>query len=169
MKNKILMLIGEGFEDAEAFYPYYRLIEEGFDVDIAAPKKGIVIGKHGIGMEAKLNLEEVKPTDYVGIVLPGGKGPERLRLNPRSAEIVKEFIADGKVVAAICHGPQLLISAGAVKGRKLTCYAGIKDDVIASGGKYVNKEVVVDKKIVTSRVPSDLPYFMKEAINLLKK
>lgn len=169
MKEKILMLIGEGFEDAEVFYPYYRLIEEGFDVEIAALEKGTVLGKHGISIEAKLNLEEVKPADYVSLVIPGGKGPERLRLNPRSAVIVKKFISDGKVVAAICHGPQLLISASAVKGKKITSYAGIKDDVIAAGGKYFDREVVVDGKIVTSRTPADLPYFMKETVKLLKK
>lgn len=169
MQKKILMLVGEGFEDAEAFYPYYRLIEEGFNVDIAAINKGTVLGKHGIGIESNLKIEEVKPNDYIGLILPGGKGPERLRQNARSAEIVKKFIADNKVVAAICHGPQLLISAGAVKGRKLTSYAGIKDDIVASGGRYIDKEVVVDQKIITSRTPSDLPYFMREAIKLLKK
>jgi len=94
---------------------------------------------------------------------------ERLRQNYRSAMIVKKFIADGKVIAAICHSPQLLISANAVKGMKLTSYADIKDDIVASGGKYIDKEVVVDGKIVTSRIPFDLPYFMREVIKLLKK
>lgn len=167
--KKILMLLGDGFEDAEAFYPYYRLIEEGFEVDVAAPKVGRVVGKHGIDMVANLELDDVEPDEYIGLILPGGRGPERLRQHPESVQIVKRFLEDGKVVAAICHGPQLLISAGAVRGRTLTSYAGIKDDIIMSGGNYLDKAVVVDGNIVTSRTPTDLPQFMKETIALLKK
>lgn len=169
MKGKVLLLIGEEFEDVEALYPYYRLIEEGYNVDAASYKKGSLVGKHGIGMNVSLSLDGVKPEEYVALVLPGGRGPERLRLYPKSVEIVRKFIAGEKVIAAICHGPQLLISAGAVRGKTLTCWPGIKDDIIAAGGNYLDKEVVIDGKLITSRKPDDLPYFMREMIKLLKK
>jgi len=165
--KKVLILIGDEFEDAEAFYPYYRLIEEGFDVDVSSNREGTIIGKHGIIMNASLSLEDVKPDQYHALILPGGRGPEKLRLYPKTADIVRKFVDDGKIVAAICHGPQLLISANAVRGRTLTCWPGIKDDIVAAGGNYLDKEVVIDGKLVTSRKPDDLPYFMMETIKLL--
>jgi len=165
--RKVLILIGDEFEDAEGFYPYYRLIEEGFDVDVASHRKGTIIGKHGITMNASLSLEDVRPEQYHALILPGGRGPEKLRLYPKSADIVRRFVEDGKIVAAICHGPQLLISANAVRGRRLTCWTGIRDDIVAAGGNYLEKEVVVDGKLVTSRMPEDLPHFMAETIKLL--
>jgi len=167
--KKVLILIGDEFEDAEAFYPYYRIIGEGFDVDVSYQREGTIIGKHGINMNASLSLEDVKPDQYHAILLPGGRGPEKLRLYPKSADIVRKFVDDGKIVAAICHGPQLLISAGTVRGKTLTCWPGIKDDIVAAGGNYLDKEVVIDDKLITSRKPDDLPFFMRENIKLLNQ
>ena len=107
------------------------------------------------------------------LVIPGGRSPERVRIHQEAVRIVREFLESKKPVAAICHGPQLLISAGAVKGRRMTCWIGIRDDVIAAGGIYEDTEVVVDEgedagKIITSRKPDDLPAFCREILKSLK-
>ena len=143
--------------------------EEGYKVDVASTTKGKVTGKHGYTVEANLSFENVNMTDYDGLILPGGRGPERIRINRKAVEIVKYFVNAGKPIAAICHGPQLLISAGAVKERTLTSWYGIKDDVIAAGGRWVDKSVVVDRNLVTARHPGDLADWMREYIKLLKK
>ncbi len=158
--------MGEGFEDLEALYPYYRLKEEGIEPVVAWKAKGRVKGKMGYEIKADISFDDVKPEEYAGLVLPGGKGPEAIRTIPKVVEIVKAF--EGRPIAAICHGPQLLISAGLLKGRRATCYPGIRDDVKLAGAEYVDEPVVVDGKLVTSRVPADLPYMMKEFIALLR-
>ena len=163
-----MILVADRFEDLELFYPYYRLLEEGFEVDVAAPSKGVVTGKYGYKFEVKMSIDEVDPDAYDGLVIPGGRAPERVRLVPKAIEIVKRLNEKGKPIAAICHGPQLLISAGVIKGRRVTCYPGIRDDVKLAGAEYVDEEVVVDGNIVTSRYPKDLPAFMREFVKLLK-
>ncbi|MEM3913213.1 MAG: type 1 glutamine amidotransferase domain-containing protein [Desulfurococcaceae archaeon] len=169
MTKKVLFLIGPEFEDLELFVPMYRLIEEGYEVVIASPNGGLVVGKHGYSIQT-IKLTEVNPDEYVALVLPGGRGPERIRALARNeaVRIVKAFADSGKPIAAICHGPQLLISANIVKGRKITSYPGIADDVVNAGGFWINEPVVVDENIITSRVPDDLPYMMREFIKLLK-
>ncbi|MCI4457320.1 MAG: DJ-1/PfpI/YhbO family deglycase/protease [Desulfurococcales archaeon] len=170
MSKKILIIVGSEFEDIEVLYPYYRLIEEGYEVTIAAPEDGRITGKHGYSVDA-IAFNKVRPEEYVGLVIPGGRGPERIRASAREAavKIVRHFIETGKPIAAICHGPQLLISAGAVKGLKLTSYPGIADDMIVAGGVWLDQPVVVDKNIVTARVPADIPMWMREFVKLLKK
>jgi len=170
MVNKVLMIVGPEFEDIEVLYPYYRLIEEGFEVIIAAPSEGRVEGKHGYVVSA-VALSKVNPEEYVALVIPGGRGPERIRASAReeAIRIVKHFADAGKPIAAICHGPQLLISAGVTRGLRLTSYVGIADDVRASSGEWVDQPVVVDKNFVTARIPPDLPYWMREFIKLLTK
>ncbi len=170
MVNKVLMIVGPEFEDIEVLYPYYRLIEEGFEVIIAAPSEGRVEGKHGYVVSA-VALSKVDPEEYVALVIPGGRGPERVRALAReeAVRIVKYFADAGKPIAAICHGPQLLISAGVTRGLRLTSYVGIADDVRASGGEWVDQPVVVDRNVVTARVPPDLPYWMREFVKLLTK
>ena len=165
---KALILTAEGFEDLELLYPYYRLAEAGFEVVIAAPKKGSVKGKHGYEVKAHISFDEVDPEEFDLLVLPGGRGPERARMHPRAAIIVKHFVEKNKPIAAICHGPQLLISARAVEGRRLTSYWGIKDDIEVAGGIWVDEPVVVDGNLVTSRYPPDIPLWMREFIRLLK-
>jgi len=168
--SKVLMIVGPEFEDIEVLYPYYRLVEEGFEVTIAAPSEGRVEGKHGYAVSA-VALSKVNPEEYVALVIPGGRGPERIRALAReeAVRIVKYFADAGKPIAAICHGPQLLISAGVTRGLRLTSYVGIADDVRASGGEWVDQPVVVDKNVVTARIPPDLPYWMREFIKLLTK
>ncbi len=167
---KVLILAGMEFEDVELLYPLYRLKEEGFEVVIASYTKELV-GKKGYKVKVDLLLDEVKPEEYIALVIPGGRGPERLRAYARdkAIKIVKHFVENNKPIAAICHGPQLLISAGAVKGKKVTSYPGIRDDLEVAGAKWVDAEVVVDGNIVTARVPNDIPAWFREFIKLLKK
>ncbi len=166
---RVLILTGPGFEDIELLYPYYRLAEEGYEVVIAAPSKGRLRGKRGYEVEAHLSLDEVDPGEFDALVLPGGYGPEKARQHPRAGEVVRHFFEAGKPVAAICHGPQLLITARVVKGRRLTSYPGIKDDVEVAGGQWVDEPVVVDGNLVTARIPPDIPFWMREFIRLLRE
>ncbi len=166
---KALIITGEGFEDIELLYPYYRLLEAGFYVVIAAPEKGRVTGKHGYSVEAGASLDEVDPREFDALVLPGGRGPERARVHPRAGEVVRHFFEEDKPVAAICHGPQLLITARVVAGRRLTSYWGIRDDLEAAGAKWVDEPVVVDGNLVTARYPPDIPLWMREFMRILEK
>ncbi|MBD8946699.1 MAG: type 1 glutamine amidotransferase [Clostridiales bacterium] len=166
MKN-ILMITGKDYDDSEVLYPYYRLIEEGFDVDIASVEKGEVTGKYHFKINANLTFDEVNPAKYDGLLLPGGKAPEKLRIIDKVCEIVREFEKTNKPIAAICHGQQLLISADVLYGKNVTCYPGIRDDIKNAGAIYIDKQVVVDKNFITSRRPEDLPYFMGAFLKLL--
>ncbi len=165
---KALILTEAEAEDIEVLYPYYRLQEEGIEVHVAASKRGQVVFKHGYWLNADLAFDEVNPDDYDILVLPGGRGPERVRLNRAALEIVRRFFEKAKPVAAICHGPQILISANLVRGRRLTSWQGIRDDVIAAGGTYEDKSVVKDGNLITSRQPSDLPHWMRELVRAIK-
>jgi len=168
---RALILIGNGFEDIEALYPFYRLLEAGFEVHIAAPTTGQVSGKHGYTLDATVKIEDVNPEEYDVLVLPGGRGPERIRVRSRenAARIVEHFMDTDKPVAAICHGPQLLVTAGKASGKRLTSYPGIRDDLEAAGAIWVDEPVVVDGNLVTSRVPSDIPFWMREFFRILGK
>ncbi|HLI46345.1 MAG TPA: type 1 glutamine amidotransferase domain-containing protein [Geobacterales bacterium] len=166
---KVLFLLGEGFEDLEFYYPYYRLIEEGFEVVVAGKSKSKVSGKHGYTFEPNITFDNVRPEEYDALVIPGGKSPANIREDPNVQKIVKFFMEKSKPVAAICHGPQVLISAGVVKGRKLTSWFEVSKEITAAGGQYVNTEVIIDGNLITSRHPGDLPYFSRELIKALKK
>ena len=167
MDRKILIISADGFEDLELFYPYYRLKEEGCTVEIASNAEKIT-GKHGYSIRVDKKFSEIKPEEYDGLVIPGGKGPEKVRLDKDALEIVKHFFKENKPVASICHGVQVLISAQVIKGKRATCWYGVKDDLIAAGGEFLDQEVVVDGNLVSSRHPGDLPAFMREFIKLLK-
>jgi protease I len=166
---KALMLSADNFEDTELLVPYYRFKEEGIAVDLASMKKGPIKGKHGYEVEANKDLKEVKPDEYDILVLPGGKAPETIRKDKNAIEIAKHFFERNKPVAAICHGPQTLITAGLLKGRHATCYKSVASEMKEAGALYEDKEVVVDGNLVTSRQPSDLPAFMRETLKMLRK
>jgi protease I len=166
---RALILVGPEFEDIEALYPYYRLLEAGFETLFASKEKGTLKGKHGYEIKVHLSLDEVNPKDFDLLVIPGGRGPERIRIYREAVEIVAHFMDNNKPVAAICHGPQLLISARRVSGRRLTSYWGIKDDVEAAGGLWVDEPVVVDDNLVTSRYPGDIHLWMREFFKLLER
>lgn len=163
---KALVIAADGFEDMELYYPLYRLKEEGWDVTLAGPDKGIITGKHGYSVITDTTFSKPYPKDYDLLVIPGGKGPETVRIDLDALNIVKYFFANDKPVASICHGAQVLVSANVLKGRKATCWKGIRDDIIAAGAKYSDSEVVVDGNLVSSRMPDDLPAFMREVFRI---
>jgi protease I len=164
---KALILAADGFEDSELLYPYYRLKEENIPVHVAGPERGTITGKHGYSVEADIAFADVDAADYDLLVLPGGKGPETVRLDKDAVAATRQMMEAGKVVAAICHGAQVLISAGVLEGRNATCYEGVRDDLKAAGGNYADEEVVVDGNLITSRFPADLPAFSREIFKAL--
>jgi len=166
---KALILSADNFEDTELLVPYYRLQEEGIQVDIASMKKGQIKGKHGYEVEVDKTLKEVDPNDYDILILPGGKAPELIRREKDALEIAKDFFHKNKPVSAVCHGPQTLISAGLLRGRHATCYKSVAKEMKDAGAIYEDKEVVVDGNLVTSRQPSDLPAFMRETMKMLEE
>lgn len=159
---KALILSADNFEDSELLFPLYRLQEAGCQVDVAAGKRGAILGKHGYEVHADVSFSEINPHDYAVLVLPGGKAPSAIRDDPCVQEIARHFVRHGKPVAAICHGPQILISAGLVRGRRATCYRNVATELKEAGALYVDCEVVVDGQLITSRQPGDLPAFMRE-------
>jgi protease I len=144
------------------------LKEEGISTHVASMKKGPITGKHGLQIEADVAFKDVNPADYDILIISGGRGPEKMRLDKDVLKIAKYFFKENKPVAAICHGPQVLVSAGVIKGRKATCWIGIRDDIIAAGALYEDKEVVIDRNLVSSRKPDDLHAFGREMIGLIK-
>lgn len=164
---KALIISADHFEDTELLVPYYRLKEAGIEVDIASIGTGKITGKHGYEVEANKALKEVDPDDYDILLLPGGKAPSAVRKEAAALDIARSFFSKNKPVAAICHGPQTLISAGLLKGRHATCYHSVAGEMKAAGAIYEDREVVVDGNLVTSRQPSDLPAFMREMLKLL--
>ena len=166
---RALIVSADDFEDMELFVPHYRLKEEGIGVDIASMNEGKIKGKHGYEITVDKTLADVKPDQYDILVLPGGKAPEAVRKEKRAIEITQYFFGKKKPVAAICHGPLILITAGLLKGRHATCYKSVAAEMKAAGALYEDKEVVVDGNLVSSRQPSDLPAFMRETMKMLKK
>ncbi len=167
--RRILILLEEDFEDIEYFVPYFRLIEEGFTVDVASTEIKVVSGKHGYTVMPQIPTKNVEFEKYEALIIPGGRSPEKLRLDMSTLRITRNLMAAGKTVATICHGPQVLISAGVLKGRRITCHPAIKDDVMLAGASYIDQPVVVDKNLISSRKPEDLPYFCRELIRALGK
>jgi protease I len=166
---KVLIISADNFEDSELLVPYYRMLEEGHDVDIASLKKGKIRGKKGYEIEANMTIDEVDPRNYGLLILPGGKAPEKIRQEKKALEIVRDFNDRNKPVAAICHGPQILISAGVMKGRHSTCYRSVAAEMKDAGADYDDKEVIVDGNLITSRVPSDIPAFIREIVKKINK
>ncbi|MDI6802176.1 MAG: type 1 glutamine amidotransferase domain-containing protein [Thermodesulfovibrionales bacterium] len=166
---KALIITADNFEDSELLVPYYRLKEEGIEVDIASPKKTRIKGKHGYEVEANKTLKEVNSDDYDILILPGGRAPETIRREKEALEIAKHFFNKNKLVAAICHGHQTLITADLLQGRHATCYKSVAQEMKDAGAIYEDKEVVVDGNLITSRQPSDLPAFLRETMNILKR
>jgi len=165
---KALIISADQFEDTELLVPYYRLLEEGIETDIASIKEGSIQGKHGYTVHVNKSLKEINPSDYDILILPGGKAPARIRKEKEAIHIATYFFEKNKPVSAICHGPQTLISAGLLKGRRATCYKSVAQEMKDSGAIYEDKEVIVDGNLVTSRQPSDLPSFLRETMKKIK-
>jgi protease I len=164
---KALFLSADNFEDTELLVPLYRLQEAGFTVDVAAGRRDPIRGKHAYDVPVTKLFSEVDPSEYAVLVLPGGKAPAAIRDDPTVQQIVRTFMTEVKPVAAICHGPQILISAGVIRGRKATCYKTVVTELREAGVQYQDSEVVVDGNLITSRQPEDLPAFNRELMRLL--
>ena len=165
---KALIISADNFEDSELLFPYYRLKEADITVEVASPVGETIRGKHGYEVAVDKSLADIDADSYDLLVLPGGKAPEMVRKDPMALDIARCFFSRNRPVAAICHGPQTLISAGLVKGRRATCYRTVASEMKAAGALYEDSEVVVDHNLVTSRQPSDLPAFMREIMKLIK-
>ena len=167
--KKIAVLVEDLYQVLEVWYPLLRLKEEGIAVQlIGTGGKDTYGSKEGYPAKVDASIEEVNPGNFDGVIIPGGFAPDILRRYEKIVQFVRHLHDDGKVVAAICHGGWLLVSADIVKGRKATCFFAIKDDLIAAGADYVDEEVVVDGNIITSRKPEDLPAFVVEVIKGLR-
>jgi protease I len=159
---RVLLMVEDGFEDLELYYPKLRLIEAGHQTELATPDGKPRTGKHEYTATADLAITQVDVTTYDALVVPGGSAsPERLRVNDDALSVVRGFEDAGKPIASICHGPWLLASAGVLEGKRATCYFMIRDDVRNAGAEYVDEEVVEDGNLITSRTPIDLPAFMR--------
>lgn len=179
---KILLLTGDAGEAQEIYYAKYRLEEEGWTVHIVAPKKRTFLSvvhdfepefdtyteKPGYRVEADLGVDDADPSEYDGLVLPGGRAPEYLRNRPKAVALVRHFVETQKPIAANCHGPLLVVAAGGVAGKTLTCFPDLAPDMRAAGAEFVNRDVVVDGNLVTVRGWPDNGPWMREFVTLLK-
>jgi protease I len=171
--KKAVVLTAERFEDLELYVPVFRLVEAGWQVDVAAPKTGKITGESKwYYIVANKTIDEIDPDDYDLLIIPGGTpdgAPTTVRHHPHAVSIAKAFFAGNKPVAAICHGPYLLVSAGLVKGRHLTSYwgDGVPEEIKKAGGQWEDQVVVVDGNLVTSRWPMDIAAFNRELMKLV--
>jgi protease I len=167
--KRVAVLVENLYQEMELWYPVYRLREEGATVRLVGPTAGTTYtSKHGYPATADADTRAVSAADFDAIVIPGGYAPDHMRRSPAMVNLVRDAYAQGKVVAAICHGPWMLVSAGIVKGKRGTCFFSIKDDLVAAGMNYVDAEVVVDGNLITSRRPDDLPAFLRAIISSLE-
>ena len=180
---KILMVAGDAAESLEVLYPYQRLQEEGYEVQIAAPSKkklhfvvhdfepgyDTYTEKPGYSWDADLAFKDVKPDDYVALVIPGGRAPEYIRNDPDLQKIIRHFFQQDKPVAQLCHAPLALAAAGVLKGRKTAAYPALAPDVAAAGAEFVDSGAVVDGQMVSARAWPDHPTWMRAFVRLLKQ
>jgi protease I len=165
--KRIAVLVGENFQDQEAMEPMEFLGNEGADLTVVGIGKGQVQGLYGATVEVQKTFEEVDPVQFDAIFIPGGRSPAYLRQFPQAVDFVKSFAQTGRLIAAICHAGQLLAAAGLVKGLKLTGYPGIKEEMEEAGANFIDQPVVVDRNIVSSRLPQDIPQFNQKVKELL--
>jgi protease I len=180
---KVLILTGDAGESLEVMYPYQRLLEEGYDVKIAAPTKkklhfvvhdfepgfDTYTEKPGYSWDADLAFADVDPADYAALVIPGGRAPEYIRNNKDCLRIVREFMKNDKPFALICHAPLILLAAGVLKGRRTAAYPALQPDVEAGGAEFADSEAVVDGVMVSARAWPDHPAWMRAFSALLKQ
>ena len=179
---RILILTGDAGESQEIYYAKYRLEEEGWRVEIAAPSRRVFLSvvhdfepgvdtyteKPGYRVQADLGLDEVEAHRFDALVLPGGRAPEYLRNRPKAVAIVRHFVETNKPIAANCHGPLLVIAAGGARGKTMTCYPELEPDLRAAGADFVDQDVVVDGSLVTVRGWPDNGPWMREFVKMLK-
>ncbi len=164
----IAILVGDGFEDSELDVPRQKLHEAGHVTSIIGPRAGATVrGKHGGKAIVEQRLDDRSPTDFDALLIPGGKGPEKLRRDEEIVQWVRDFVATGRPVAAVCHGPLLLVAADAVKGRDVTSWPAVRGEIEDAGARWVDAEVVEDGPFITSRKPEDIDAFSAALIDRL--
>jgi protease I len=166
--RKVAVLVEDNYQVLEVWYPYLRLREEGFQTLLVGTGRGNYKSKEGYPAQEELSISKAKAADFDAVVIPGGYAPDILRRYKEINNFVKEMFEKGKIVASICHGGWVLVSAGILKGKTATSFSAIKDDLINAQAEFVDKEVVVDANLITSRNPYDLPAFCREIIKKLK-
>jgi protease I len=166
-QGTVLILVGPDYEDLEVWYPKLRLEEAGYRAPLAGVGESTYRGKHGYPANVDMHVRDVRAEQLVGVLAPGGWAPDKLRRDPHVLQLVRDVHAANKLVATICHGPWILISAGIVRDRRLTSTVGIRDDVTNAGARWEDAEVVVDGNLVSSRVPKDLPAFGRALVEWL--
>lgn len=169
LKGKRVAVLAENlYDDRELWYPAIRMREAEAEVSIVGSAKGATYtSKHGLPVTADAAAADVRASDFDAIIIPGGYSPDLMRRNPAMVNLVRDAANQGKIVAAICHAGWMLVSAGVLKGRAVTSFFSIKDDLVAAGAEWVDREVVRDGNIITSRNPNDLPAFCREIIAAL--
>ena len=166
--KRILILVGDVYEDLELWYPKLRLIEAGCEVVIAGPAaEHEYVGKHGYPCISDMAIPHVRAEEFTGLVVPGGFMPDKLRRDPKVLELVRQFDAAGKLIAAVCHGGWIPISAGVYREVRVTGSLGIKDDLVNAGAIWEDQPVVIDRHFVSSRKPDDLPEFCRGILSVL--
>ena len=166
---KVAVLVDALYQDMEVWYPYLRLKEEGHVAIAAGCGDTSYVGKHGYPITVDAQVRDLDPAELAGVVIPGGWAPDRIRLHQPALDLVESLNRTGKVVAAICHAGWVLASAGVCRNRELTSFVAIKDDLVNAGAHWVDKEVVRDGNLITSRTPNDLPAFMRTVLAALKE
>ena len=168
--RRVAILVEQQYQEMEVWYPVYRLREAGCQVTLVGPKAGETYpSKLGYPAKCDRAAVDVSANDFDAVVVPGGFAPDFIRRTDAMIRLVSDMAEQGKIVAAICHGPWVLCSTQALKGKKATCFFAIKDDVVNAGAKYVDQEVVRDGNVITSRKPDDLPAFLMTIIQAAKE
>jgi protease I len=167
--KKVAFLLENEFEDSEMRNPYEEMVKDGHDpVIISLSKEQELKGKQGtVSYKSHLAAKDANPSDYAAIIIPGGNSPSRLMNDPDVQSFVQKADQAGITISAICHGPQVLAAAGVLKGRTVTGYAGIAEQIRQAGGTFVDQEVAVDRNLITSRTPDDEPAFIAETVKRL--
>lgn len=165
--KRIAILAEDLYEDLELWYPALRFREAGAEVTLVGGGKNMYMSKHDYPVQVDTRAEDVRAADFDAVIIPGGYAPDYMRRHPAMITLVREAYQQERVVAAICHAAWMLVSAGIVRGKRLTCFASVKDDVINAGGHYEDQEVVRDGTLITSRMPEDLPAFCSTILESL--
>jgi protease I len=167
--KRVAILAEDLYEELELWYPLLRLREEGADVIVVGTgSKEMYAGKHGYPVEAEATVSGLGAEDLDAIIIPGGYAPDRMRRFPALLDLVRQAFEAGRIIAAICHGGWVLVSAGVLSGRKVTGFISIKDDLVNAGARYIDRAVVQDDNLITSRIPDDLPAFCQAIIAALE-
>ena len=172
--KKIAILATDGFEQVELIKPKQALEDAGAQTQVVSPEEGKIKGWNikdwGEEVPVDVSLNSAKSSEYDALLLPGGvQNPDKLRMIPEAVEFVKHFVDEGKPIAAICHGPWMLVEADAVRGRTVTSWPSLKTDIQNAGGSWVDEQVILSNGVVTSRKPDDIPAFNREMIDLFSK